>query len=267
MSDCAAVCAEDVYDAVLRAGARLNLPILPLAERLAGQKWDLPSPPPKASPWVDELCMHLQMFREKLRQIKSLSDGNLRQVAAVSQLPALKLLLVETMCVCGWVCVCARMPAGLAAHHQAAFAALLLLYHQYSSIILLHNTACSHLKSFCNLWDRQDFYSGRDKVAAKLNSTARQAVRMSCADGVLCTPQLWRHAIHYTAEVVLEGIAKVKTRCSAIGRNAMSSGKSRKCSVLDQRHSPWKCSLAALHKAFLLVTNCLRKEMAKFQLA
>lgn len=26
------------------------------------------------------------------------------------------------------------------------------------------------------------------------------------------------------AEVVLEGIARVKTRCSAIGRNAMSSG-------------------------------------------
>ena len=74
------MCAEDVYDAVLRAGARLNLPILPLAERLAGQKWDLPSPPPKASPWVDELCMHLQTFREKLRQIKSLSESNLRQV-------------------------------------------------------------------------------------------------------------------------------------------------------------------------------------------
>ncbi|KAL0023872.1 hypothetical protein WJX79_002364 [Trebouxia sp. C0005] len=105
--------AEDVYDAILRAGARLNLPIVPLAERIWGQKWDLPSPPPKASPWVDEMCMHLQMFRERLRQIKSLTDPNLRQ--------------------------------------------------------------------------------------------------------------LWRHAIHYVAEVVLEGIARVKTRCNAIGRNAMSS--------------------------------------------
>ena len=72
--------AEDVYDAILRAGARLNLPILPLSERIAGHKWDLPSPPPKASPWVDELCMHLQMFRERLRQVKSLSDHNLLQV-------------------------------------------------------------------------------------------------------------------------------------------------------------------------------------------
>ena len=36
--------------------------------------------------------------------------------------------------------------------------------------------------------------------------------------------QLWRHAIHYVAEVILEGIARVKNRCSAIGRNAMSAG-------------------------------------------
>ena len=77
---CELFAAEDVYDAILRAGARLNLPIVPLAERIAGQKWDLPSPPPKASPWVDELCMHLQMFREKLRQVKGLSDSNMRQV-------------------------------------------------------------------------------------------------------------------------------------------------------------------------------------------
>ncbi len=76
-------CAEDVYDAVLRAGARLNLPILPLAERIPGQKWDLPSPPPKASPWVDEMCMHLQMFGERLRQIKSLTNPNLLQVGVV----------------------------------------------------------------------------------------------------------------------------------------------------------------------------------------
>ena len=71
---------EDVYDAILRAGARLNLPLLPLAERIAGHKWDLPSPPPKASPWVGELCMHLQMFRDRLTQVKALSEPNLLQV-------------------------------------------------------------------------------------------------------------------------------------------------------------------------------------------
>lgn len=36
--------------------------------------------------------------------------------------------------------------------------------------------------------------------------------------------QLWRHAIHYVAEVILEGVARVKSRCSTIGRNAMSAG-------------------------------------------
>ena len=131
-------CAEDVYDAILRAGARLNLPILPLAERISGQKWDLPSPPPKASPWVDEMCMHLQMFRERLRQIKSLTDPILRQVGFASECmyvivhtvsqaevdfglsgccsraPAFALLFTDTaaresVCVRACVCVCVSL--------------------------------------------------------------------------------------------------------------------------------------------------------------
>lgn len=72
--------AEDVYDAVLRAGSRLNLPIQCIAERIAGHKWDLPQAPPKASSWVNDLCVHLQMFRERLGQVKGLSDVNLSQV-------------------------------------------------------------------------------------------------------------------------------------------------------------------------------------------
>ncbi len=96
MNSCViAVPAEDVYDAILRAGARLNLPILPLAEHIAGQKWDLPSPPPKASPWVDELCMHLQMFRERLRQVKSLSDSNLRQVVNITAVIMLPVIMLK----------------------------------------------------------------------------------------------------------------------------------------------------------------------------
>ena len=35
--------------------------------------------------------------------------------------------------------------------------------------------------------------------------------------------QLWRHAIHYMAEVMLEGVARIRTRCSAIGRHALSN--------------------------------------------
>ena len=49
--------------------------------------------------------------------------------------------------------------------------------------------------------------------------------------------QLWRHTIHYVAEVVLEGIARVKTRCSAIGRNAMSSGDLYNAVLSGDRYS------------------------------
>ena len=42
---------------------------------------------------------------------------------------------------------------------------------------------------------------------------------------VLGALQLWKHAIRYVAEIILEGVAKLKGRCSAIGRNAMSSGQ------------------------------------------
>ena len=36
--------------------------------------------------------------------------------------------------------------------------------------------------------------------------------------------QLWRHALAFTAEVLLDGIAKAgaKSRCTAMGRAAMS---------------------------------------------
>ena len=34
--------------------------------------------------------------------------------------------------------------------------------------------------------------------------------------------QLWRHAIALVGEVVLDSIARVRSRCSAIGRNAMA---------------------------------------------
>ena len=38
-----------------------------------------------------------------------------------------------------------------------------------------------------------------------------------------CDLQLWRHAISLMADVILEGISSVRSRCSAIGRNTMSS--------------------------------------------
>ena len=72
--------AEDVCDSILRSGARLNLPVLPALEHIAGQKWELPQLPGKASPWVDEMCMHAQIFRERLSHVKGLSHANVQQV-------------------------------------------------------------------------------------------------------------------------------------------------------------------------------------------
>ena len=40
---------------------------------------------------------------------------------------------------------------------------------------------------------------------------------------MLMMVQLWCHAIMLIAESILEGVARVKSRCSAVGRNFMSS--------------------------------------------
>ena len=72
------------------------------------------------------------------------------------------------------------------------------------------------------------------------------AMKASRHDHVCCM-QLWRHAIHYVAEVVLEGIARVKSRCSTIGRNAMSAGSP----LLVRMHvaAAWN-QFAALHVCY-----------------
>ena len=74
-----------MYDAVLRAGSRLNLPLQALPDKISGQKWDLAQAPPRASPWVNDLCMHIQMFRDRLGQVRGLSDTNLTQARPTSQ--------------------------------------------------------------------------------------------------------------------------------------------------------------------------------------
>ncbi len=71
-------------DSILRSGARLNLPVLPALEHIAGQKWELAQLPGKASPWVDEMCMHAQIFRERLSHVKGLSHANVQQVCHVA---------------------------------------------------------------------------------------------------------------------------------------------------------------------------------------
>ena len=44
----------------------------------------------------------------------------------------------------------------------------------------------------------------------------------ACSRQGCCVPQLWRHALGWTAENMLAGFAGVKGRCTNMGRAAMS---------------------------------------------
>ncbi|KAK9839764.1 hypothetical protein WJX84_011037, partial [Apatococcus fuscideae] len=72
--------AEDAEDCILRAGARLNLPLQQVSDAIASQGYNLAEPPMGPSPWVDELCLQLAHFRDRLAQVRSLSDRNQRQL-------------------------------------------------------------------------------------------------------------------------------------------------------------------------------------------
>ena len=74
--------AEDAEDCILRAGARLNLPLQQVSDAIASQGYNLAEPPMGPSPWVDELCLQLAHFKDRLAQVKSLSDRNQRQVTS-----------------------------------------------------------------------------------------------------------------------------------------------------------------------------------------
>ena len=76
---------QDLEDCILRTGARLNLPIKSTSDRIAGQSFNLSEPPAKQSAWVDELCLHLSMYRDRMAQVKSLSAHNIQQVSHLSK--------------------------------------------------------------------------------------------------------------------------------------------------------------------------------------
>ena len=71
----------DVQDFILRAAARLNLPIKWLPDRIAEQNFNLEEPPTKASAWVGVLLSnHLQVFRERLSTMPTLTAADIDQV-------------------------------------------------------------------------------------------------------------------------------------------------------------------------------------------
>ena len=71
-------------DVILTAGARLNLPISWLPERLSEQNFNLEEPPTKASPWVGVLYQHAKKFWQHLASIESMSDEDRLQVLELS---------------------------------------------------------------------------------------------------------------------------------------------------------------------------------------
>ena len=72
--------AGDVRDVILRAAARLNVPIRWLPDRIADSNFNLEEPPSKASPWVPILLAHLQTFVERLTTMPTLSPADVHQV-------------------------------------------------------------------------------------------------------------------------------------------------------------------------------------------
>jgi len=69
---------------VLRAAARLNLPISWIPERLSEQNFNLEEPPTKASPWVGVLLNHLRVFRRSLESLGTMTPRDTDQVRLLS---------------------------------------------------------------------------------------------------------------------------------------------------------------------------------------
>ena len=67
-------------DMVLRAGARYNLPIRWVPERIAEQNFAMTEPPTHASPWVKALMGHLAALSQRLRATPGLTPANVDEV-------------------------------------------------------------------------------------------------------------------------------------------------------------------------------------------
>ena len=81
--------AEDLRDHVLRAGARLLLPVSWVADRVGMGNYVLAEPPSWHSPWVNELEAHLQLFKDRLAQVvEGCWHGRRRRAPCCSCRPA-----------------------------------------------------------------------------------------------------------------------------------------------------------------------------------
>ena len=67
-------------ECIMRAGARLNLAIGQLPETVACHDYDLSKPPEASAAWVEELCAHATLLKERLDQLPGLEHAIAAQV-------------------------------------------------------------------------------------------------------------------------------------------------------------------------------------------
>lgn len=67
--------AGDVADCVMRAAVRLNLAISQLPEVVAAHDYDLQEPRESSASWVEELCGHAGLLKDRLDQVAGLDHA------------------------------------------------------------------------------------------------------------------------------------------------------------------------------------------------
>lgn len=67
-------------DYIWRTGARLNVPLAWLPERIASQRFALEEPPSRASDWVPEVLRHAAIFAQRLEHMPCLTRHDIDKV-------------------------------------------------------------------------------------------------------------------------------------------------------------------------------------------
>jgi hypothetical protein len=73
--------AGDVRDYVWRTGARLNLPLAWLPDRIAGGRFALEEPPSRPSEWVGDVLRQARVFAQRLDHMPSLDREDVQLVS------------------------------------------------------------------------------------------------------------------------------------------------------------------------------------------
>ena len=73
--------AADVRDYVWRTGARLNLPLAWLPDRIASGRFALEEPPSRPSDWVSDVLRQARVFAQRLDHMPSLNCEDVELVS------------------------------------------------------------------------------------------------------------------------------------------------------------------------------------------